>query len=76
MQVFILGAQKIRGWDFSKKASLLSKKLISGKSFLDWNISSLNDIGINSDSISLIAGYRYKEIQSLIPQINYITLNI
>lgn len=72
MQVFILGAQKIRGWDFPKKSSLLSKKLISGKSFLDWNISSLNDRGINSESIYLIAGYRYKEIQSLFPNINYI----
>lgn len=72
MQVFILGAQRIRGWDFPKKKSLLSKKLISGKSFLDWNISTLNETKINSKSIFLIAGYRYKEIQSIFPNINFI----
>ena len=72
MQVFILGAQKIKGWAFSEKGSILSKKLISGKSFLDWNISSLNERGIDSESISLIAGYRYDEIKSVFPKINFI----
>ena len=56
MQVFILGAQKIKGWFLSNDSSVLVKKLISGKSFLDWNINSLNEKGIKHNSISLIAG--------------------
>ncbi|MBJ25236.1 MAG: hypothetical protein CMC91_03755 [Flavobacteriaceae bacterium] len=72
MQVFILGAQKIKGWFSSNETSLLAKKLISGQSFLDWNINSLNEKGIKHNSISLIAGYKFKEIQGAIPKINYI----
>ena len=72
MQVFILGAQKIKGWFSSNETSVLAKKLISGQSFLDWNINSLNEKGIKHNSISLIAGYKFKEIQGTIPKINYI----
>ena len=72
MQVFILGAQKIKGWFLSKDSSILSKKLISGQSFLEWNINSLNEKDIDHESICLIAGYRVKEIQDSIPDINYI----
>lgn len=72
MQVFILGAQKIKGWFSSNETSVLAKKLISGQSFLDWNINSLNEKGVKHNSISLIAGYKFKEIQGTIPKINYI----
>ena len=72
MQVFILGAQKIKGWNLFKSSPLLSEKLISGQGFLDWNINSLNQKGINLDSISLISGYKFREIQNLFPKINYI----
>ena len=47
MQVFILGAQKIKGWFSSNETSVLAKKLISGQSFLDWNINSLNEKELN-----------------------------
>ncbi len=72
MQVFILGAQKIKGWFLSSETSVLAKKLISGQSFLDWNINTLNEIGIKNDSIFLVAGYKFKEIKDSVPNINFI----
>lgn len=72
MQVFILGAQKIKGWHIPEDSSLLSERLVSGMGFLDWNINSLKEKGINPKSISLISGHKFKEIQKLNPDINYI----
>ena len=46
-------AQKIKGWNLFKSSPLLSEKLISGQGFLDWNINSLNQKGINLERFKI-----------------------
>ena len=62
-QVFILAAQKIKGWQEEQSHPLLTKKAPNGERILDMSLKLLCHNKIKPRNINIIAGYGYQSIK-------------
>lgn len=63
LQVFILAAQKIKGWKDDISDNLLTKKAPNGERILDMNLKLLIHNKISAKNINIICGYGYSSLK-------------